>query len=322
MVGLRGQSFDFESLKLPIFFKDEPYSAVPGSSLSFINDDSSLLYPNSTPKLPQPTPEMEIVNYVKRAGNFGERLVTLMRGTTEEEAWNIARYHTAGGSTEELHEILLGQGPQSSLGFTEYTSNINSADAASRRHFLVVIKVQVKYINNNNVSHVNHWAIPDEAPVEVLAVVDRRFNFPEPSTPPNISIIHKLLSLRYFKENIESTSRLNLQKLNRGNIDIFKGRGVFHQHVSVRFIRILNLLMLMSNNLSFSTSKNRFDDFGYDQYFYNSTVGLNGIPTLNTYTGEILSDASSLGSTYWKKYNLTNETSIIRVSNSARGQMV
>ena len=44
------------------------------------------------------------------------------------------------GSTEELHEILLGQGPQSSLGFTEYTSNVNSADAASRRHFLVVIK--------------------------------------------------------------------------------------------------------------------------------------------------------------------------------------
>ncbi|MBA1936552.1 hypothetical protein G9H51_36960, partial [Escherichia coli] len=58
---------------------------------------------------------------------------------------------------------------------------------------------------------------------------------------------------------------------------------------------------------------------GYDQYFYDNTVGLNGIPTLNTYTGEIPSDSSSLGSTYWKKYNLTNETSIIRVSNSARG---
>lgn len=263
---------------------------------------------------------MEIVNYVKRAGDFGERLVTLMRGTTEEEAWNIARYHTAGGSTEELHEILLGQGPQSSLGFTEYTSNINSADAASRRHFLVVIKVQVKYINNNNVSHVNHWAIPDEAPVEVLAVVDRRFNFPEPSTPPNISIIHKLLSLRYFKENIESTSRLNLQKLNRGNIDIFKGRGSIsstRQRAIYPYFESANADE--QQPVFFYIKKNRFDDFGYDQYFYNSTVGLNGIPTLNTYTGEILSDASSLGSTYWKKYNLTNETSIIRVSNSARG---
>ncbi|HBN7440428.1 TPA: cytotoxic necrotizing factor CNF2 [Escherichia coli] len=319
--GLKGgQPFDFESLKLPIFFKDEPYSAVPGSSLSFINDDSSLLYPNATPKLPQPTPEMEIINYVKRAGNFGERVVTLMRGTTEEEAWNIARYHTAGGSTEELNEILLGQGPQSSLGFTEYTSNINSADAASRRHFLVVIKVQVKYINNNNVSHVNHWAIPDEAPVEVLAVVDRRFNFPEPSTPPNISIIHKLLSLRYFKENIESTSKLNFQKLNRGNIDIFKGRGSIsstRQRAIYPYFESANADE--QQPVFFYIKKNRFDDFGYDQYFYNSTVGLNGIPTLNTYTGEILSDASSLGSTYWKKYNLTNETSIIRVSNSARG---
>ncbi|MCV4639938.1 DUF4765 family protein, partial [Escherichia coli] len=82
-----------------------------------------------------PTSEMDIVNYVKGSGSFGDRFVTLMRGATEEEAWNIASYHTAGGSTEELHEILLGQGPQSSLGFTEYTSNVNSADAASRRHF-------------------------------------------------------------------------------------------------------------------------------------------------------------------------------------------
>lgn len=319
--GLKGgQPFDFESLNIPVFFKDEPYSAVTGSPLSFINDDSSLLYPDTNPKLPQPTSEMDIVNYVKGSGSFGDRFVTLMRGATEEEAWNIASYHTAGGSTEELHEILLGQGPQSSLGFTEYTSNVNSADAASRRHFLVVIKVHVKYITNNNVSYVNHWAIPDEAPVEVLAVVDRRFNFPEPSTPPDISTIRKLLSLRYFKESIESTSKSNFQKLSRGNIDVLKGRGSIsstRQRAIYPYFEAANADE--QQPLFFYIKKDRFDNHGYDQYFYDNTVGLNGIPTLNTYTGEIPSDSSSLGSTYWKKYNLTNETSIIRVSNSARG---
>ncbi|EFH0139381.1 cytotoxic necrotizing factor CNF2, partial [Escherichia coli] len=105
-----------------------------------------------------------------------------------------------------------------------------------------------------------------------------------------------------------------------GNIDIFKGRGSIsstRQRAIYPYFESANADE--QQPVFFYIKKNRFDDFGYDQYFYNSTVGLNGIPTLNTYTGEILSDASSLGSTYWKKYNLTNETSIIRVSNSARG---
>ncbi|EKN4209683.1 CNF1 family cytotoxic necrotizing factor [Yersinia ruckeri] len=319
--GLKGgQPFDFESLNIPIFFKDNPYSAVADSPLSFINDDSSLLYPGVSSRLPQPTSEMEVVNYANGTESSGEKVVTLMRGTTEEEAWNIANYQTAGGSNEELQEILLGQGSQSNLNFTEYTSNVNSADAASRRHFLVVIKVRVRHINNNNVSHVNHWAIPDEAPVEVLAVVDRRFNSPEPSTPPNLSTLQKLLSLRYFKESIEGTSKLNFQKLSRGNIDILKGRGSIsstRQRAISPYFESANADELRPN--FFFIKKDRFTDFGYDSTFYNNNLGLNGAPTLNTYTGEILSDSSSLGSTYWKKYNLTNETSIIRVSNSARG---
>lgn len=58
---------------------------------------------------------------------------------------------------------------------------------------------------------------------------------------------------------------------------------------------------------------------GYDSHFYHEGIGLNGAPTLNTYTGEYVADSSSQGATYWLKYNLTNETSIIKVSNSARG---
>ncbi|MCM4386626.1 cytotoxin, partial [Escherichia coli] len=65
--------------------------------------------------------------------------------------------------------------------------------------------------------------------------------------------------------------------------------------------------------------KDQFDDLGYDRYFYNNAVGLDGSPTLNTYTGEFLTDPSLFGSLYWSKYNLTNKTSIIRVANSARG---
>nr|WP_318836597.1 hypothetical protein [Escherichia coli] len=38
--------------------------------------------------------------------------------------------------------------------------------------------------------------------------------------------------------------------------------------------------------LFFYIKKDRFDNHGYDQYFYDNTVGLNGIPTLNTYTGK------------------------------------
>lgn len=62
-------------------------------------------------------------------------------------------------------------------------------------------------------------------PVEVLYCGWQRFNFPEPSTPPDISTIRKLLSLRYFKESIESTSKSNFQKLSRGNIDVLKADG-------------------------------------------------------------------------------------------------
>ncbi|MBB7655459.1 CNF1 family cytotoxic necrotizing factor [Escherichia coli] len=319
--GLKGgQPFNFENLEIPTFFLDKPYSELASSQeLSFINDDSPLLFPDVDSRLPKPTPEMEIRHYSSHFSRFAENTVTLMRGTTEEEAWNIASYKTAGGSNKELEEIFIGGGPQANLSFTEYTSNIRSADAASRRHFLVVINVKMKYISNDNVLYANYWAIPDEAPVEVLAVVDRRFIFPEPPSPPKLSLIQRL-SRRFFTEDIAETSRINYRRLNSGNINVLKGRGSLSSK-NQRSI-YLNFYAVNADDLrpdEIYVKKNLFDERGYDRYFYNNAVGLDGSPTLNTYTGELLTDPSSFSSTYWSKYNLTNKTSIIRVVNSARG---
>lgn len=315
-----GQPFDFEHLEIPTYFVDKPYSELASSQeLSFINNDSPLLFPDVDPRLPKPTPEMIIRHYSSYFSSFYEETVTLMRGTTEEEAWNIASYKTAGGSNKELEEIFIGGGPQANLSFTEYTSDIRSADATSRRHFLVVIKVKIKYISNDNVLYANHWAIPDEAPVEVLAVVDRRFIFPEPPTPPELSFIQKI-SHRFFKEDIKETARINFRRLNSGNINVLKGRGSLtskrQRSIYLRFDAV-NADELRPEEIYIK--KGQFDDGGYNPYFYNNTVGLDGTPTLNTYTGEILTDSPSLGATYWTKNNLTNQTSIIRVTNSTSG---
>ncbi|MFV8761818.1 DUF4765 family protein [Yersinia enterocolitica] len=226
---------------------------------------------------------------------------------------------TAGGSNKELEEIFIGGGAQANLSFTEYTSHIRSADTTSRRHFLVVIKVKVKYISNDNVLYANHWAIPDEAPVEVQAVVDRRFIFPEPPTSPERSFIQKI-SRKFFTEDIEGTARINFRRLNRGDINVLKGRGSLsskrQRSIYLRFDAV-NADDLRPEEIYIK--KGQFDDGGYDPYFYNNKVGLNGTPTLNTYTGEILTDSTSLGATYWTKNNLTSQTSIIRVTNSTRG---
>lgn len=319
--GLKGgQPFNFDNIDIPVFFIDKPYSELASSeALSFINDDSPLLFPEIDARLPKPTSEMDIKYYFSHYSDFKERTVTLMRGTTEEEAWKIAAYKTAGGSNKELEEIFIGGGPQANLSFTEYTSSLNSADTASRRHFLVVIKVQVRYISNEGVLYATHWAIPDEAPVEVLAVVDRRFIFPEPASAPELSFIQKI-SRRFFREDIAETSRVNFRRLNTGNINVLKGRGAF----SSRRQRSIYLHFNAANSDTLRPGevylkKSRFDDGGYDRYFYNDSAGLNGVPTLNTYTGEFVTDSSSIGATYWRKYNMTSDTSIIYVSNSARG---
>ncbi|EHJ8767070.1 CNF1 family cytotoxic necrotizing factor, partial [Escherichia coli] len=319
--GLKGgQLFDFKDLEIPTFFVDKPYSELSLSTeLSFINDDSPLLFPDVDSRLPNPTPEVIVRHYSSYFSVFSERSVILMRGATEEDAWNIASYRTAGGSNKDLEEIFIGRGAQANLSFTEYTSDIRSADATSRRHFLVVIKVQVKYINNDNVLYANHWAIPDEAPVEVLAVVDRRFIFPEPSDIPKLSFIQKI-SRKFFKEDIGETAKINFRRLNGGNVNVLKGRGSLSSKRQRRIylhFDVANSDALRPESIYFK--KNVFYDGGYDPYFYNDEIGLNGSPTLNTYTGEILTDPSLPGVTYWKKNNLTSQTSIIRLTNSNRG---
>lgn len=153
--------------------------------------------------------------------------------------------------------------------------------------------VKIKYINNDNVLYANHWAIPDEAPVEVLAVVDRRFIFPEPPAPPKLSLIQKL-SRRFFTEDIAETSRINFQRLNSANINVLKGRGSLssknQRSIYLRFDAV-NADALRPDEIYIKN--NQFDDGGYDRYFYNNMVGEDGSPTLNTYTGEILTDPPS-----------------------------
>ncbi|XPP88626.1 DUF4765 family protein (plasmid) [Photobacterium leiognathi subsp. mandapamensis] len=315
-----GKPFDFTTLKLPIFFEDQPYSKLASSELSFINDDSPLLFPNVDSRLPASTSEMEMIHFYNDRPKFVEQDLILMRGTTEEEAWNIASTKTAGGSNEALKDISIEGHPQPDVSTTVYTTDFKSADAASRRHFLVIVKVKLKYVvGNDEVPYVNHWAIIDEAPVEVMAVVDRRFSFPEPPSQSELSILQKMLRLRFFRKNIAENASINFQKLAKGDINVLKGRG----SISSTRQRAIEPYFISSNadelQGAFYTKKNRFDDFGYDTHFYNSSIGSNGAPTLNTYTGEILTDSSSLGSTYWKENNLTNNTNIIRVSNSARG---
>jgi len=316
-----GKPFNFNTLELPTFFEDQPYSKLASSNeLSFINDDSPLLYPDLDPRLPKPTSEMNINNFIDDRSQFAEQDLILMRGTTEEDAWNIANTKTAGGSDGELKDISIEANPQAGVSTTVYTTDYKSADVASRRHFLVVVKVKLKYVvSNNETSHANHWAIIDEAPVEVLAVVDRRFLFPEPPSPLELSILQKFLRQKFYKKNVAEKASINFNRLAKGDINVLKGRG----NIASTRQRTIDLNFISANadelRTDFYITKNPINEAGYDRHFYNNTIGVNGSPTLNTYTGEIMADPSALGLTYWKENNLTNNTGIINISNSTRG---
>ncbi|ENC0939504.1 CNF1 family cytotoxic necrotizing factor, partial [Escherichia coli] len=318
--GLKGGlPYNFQNLEIPVFIKDKSYAELgEPSELSFINDDSALLYPKIDSRIPSPTPEYEL-RYFFTKDIYKEQLVTLMKGTTEQEAWNIANYKTAGGVNEKLPEIFPGEGPQSRLGFTEYTTDINSADSSSRGHFLVVIKVEVKYINNDNVFYANYWKIPDDAPVEVVAIADRRFLFSEIASKPDMSFFKKILQ-KPAPESIIKKSNSNYKRLSIGDIDVLKGRGAFssvrQRNIYISF-QAANSDLLNKSGVYIRTLK--LSDIGYDPVFYNYGLGISGSPTLNTYTGEIVTEETLQTTSYWKKYNLTTDTSIIHLSNSKQG---
>lgn len=82
--GLKGgQPFNFEGLDIPVYFIDKPYSELASSvELSFVNDDSPLLFPEMDSRLPKPTPELDIKYYSSNLSSFKEDTVILMRGTT------------------------------------------------------------------------------------------------------------------------------------------------------------------------------------------------------------------------------------------------
>lgn len=56
----------------------------------------------------------------------------------------------------------------------EYTTDLSVADRFSREHYLIIVKVKVKYLTRGSVSE-SGWVMPKTTPVEPVGLIDRTY---------------------------------------------------------------------------------------------------------------------------------------------------
>lgn len=131
------------------------------------------------PQLPQPTADGTIQNAVNKGS---DRDVILWRSTTGASVAKIKANKSAGGdsanasATIPTHEAKQKQ-ISSGGKLPEYTAS-SDLTGFSWQHWLVVVKINTKYLTRGSASE-SGWVCNPAAPVVVLNTVDRTLGLPE-----------------------------------------------------------------------------------------------------------------------------------------------
>ncbi|EIF8916937.1 DUF4765 family protein [Salmonella enterica] len=183
---------------------DKPYSELREGDTGYdeelldITDDSSLLEDilASLSEDLYPTSEENVQSIYKKyqSGDAaaGETEVVLCRGTIGPQAENIVSFKTAGGIEGGDVEVLpvsaeiAKEQVRSGRIVPEYTTDLSVADRFSREHYLIIVRVKVKYLTRGSVSE-SGWVMPKKTPVDPVGIIDRTYGKAENTGQANAS---------------------------------------------------------------------------------------------------------------------------------------
>ncbi|HAK3852949.1 TPA: DUF4765 family protein [Salmonella enterica] len=183
---------------------DKPYSELREGDTGYdeelldITDDSPLLEDIlvSLSEDLYPTSEENVQSIYKKyqSGDAaaGETEVVLCRGTIGPQAENIVSFKTAGGIEGGDVEVLpvsaeiAKEQVRSGRIVPEYTTDLSVADRFSREHYLIIVRVKVKYLTRGSVSE-SGWVMPKNTPVDPVGIIDRTYGKAENTGQANAS---------------------------------------------------------------------------------------------------------------------------------------
>ncbi|PWD15884.1 DUF4765 domain-containing protein [Salmonella enterica subsp. enterica serovar Rubislaw] len=183
---------------------DKPYSELREGDAGYdeelldITDDSPLLEDilASLSEDLYPTSEENVQGIYKKyqSGDAaaGETEVVLCRGTIGPQAENIVSFKTAGGIEGGDAEVLpvsaeiAKEQVRSGRIVPEYTTDLSVADRFSREHYLIIVRVKVKYLTRGSVSE-SGWVMPKKKPVDPVGIIDRTYGKAENTGQANAS---------------------------------------------------------------------------------------------------------------------------------------
>ncbi|EAM6078970.1 DUF4765 family protein [Salmonella enterica subsp. enterica] len=183
---------------------DKPYSELREGDTGYdeelldITDDSPLLEDilASLSEDLYPTSEENVQSIYKKyqSGDAaaGETEVVLCRGTIGPQAENIVIFKTAGGIEGGDVEVLpvsaeiAKEQVRSGRIVPEYTTDLSVADRFSREHYLIIVRVKVKYLTRGSVSE-SGWVMPKNTPVDPVGIIDRTYGKAENTGQANAS---------------------------------------------------------------------------------------------------------------------------------------
>ncbi|EMO8022060.1 DUF4765 family protein [Salmonella enterica] len=183
---------------------DKPYSELREGDTGYdeelldITDDSPLLEDilASLSEDLYPTSEENVQSIYKKyqSGDAaaGETEIVLCRGTIGPQAENIVSFKTAGGIEGGDVEVLpvsaeiAKEQVRSGRIVPEYTTDLSVADRFSREHYLIIVRVKVKYLTRGSVSE-SGWVMPKKTPVDPVGIIDRTYGKAENTGQANAS---------------------------------------------------------------------------------------------------------------------------------------
>ncbi|EOG2998854.1 DUF4765 family protein [Salmonella enterica] len=183
---------------------DKPYSELREGDTGYdeelldITDDSPLLEDIlaslSEDLYPTSEENVQIIYKKYQSGDAaaGETEVVLCRGTIGPQAENIVSFKTAGGIEGGDVEVLpvsaeiAKEQVRSGRIVPEYTTDLSVADRFSREHYLIIVRVKVKYLTRGSVSE-SGWVMPKKTPVDPVGIIDRTYGKAENTGQANAS---------------------------------------------------------------------------------------------------------------------------------------